>query len=205
MRTAIIKQCLNLPKTIFSTVSYYTRTSSLRYRHTTADNEDFTVIDDQSPNNMPRRHIDSFYDRFVFPEPPEMISNDEHEAVISNVNKSLEDPGRLFAVVAMQGHQYKITSHDLLRVNSYLPAECGQKLRLEKVLLVGGKDFTLLGRPVLKRNLVEIMATVIEKTPGADMILKKFLRRNKYERTHKRTTLHTVLRINSINVISNLK
>ncbi|KAK7476278.1 hypothetical protein BaRGS_00032471 [Batillaria attramentaria] len=40
----------------------------------------------------------------------------------------------------------------------------GDRLRLEKVLLVGGRDFTLIGQPMISRDHVKVEATVIEKT-----------------------------------------
>ena len=59
--------------------------------------------------------------------------------------------GRLFAVVAMEFHQHKITAGDLLCLNFDIGAPNGAKVRLEKALLVGSKDFTLFGRPLLPR------------------------------------------------------
>ena len=40
----------------------------------------------------------------------------------------------------------------------------GQRIRLEKILLVGSSDFTLVGRPLLPRDLVNVEATVVEKS-----------------------------------------
>ena len=40
----------------------------------------------------------------------------------------------------------------------------GQRIRLEKILLVGAFDFTLMGRPLLPRDLVNVEATVVEKS-----------------------------------------
>ena len=42
--------------------------------------------------------------------------------------------------------------------------DIGQRIRLEKVLLVGSKDFTLIGRPFLPRDQISVEATVVEKT-----------------------------------------
>ena len=43
-------------------------------------------------------------------------------------------------------------------------AKNGQKIRLDKICLIGSKDFTLLGRPLLPRDLVNVEATVVEKS-----------------------------------------
>ena len=45
-----------------------------------------------------------------------------------------------------------------------LGATNGQRIRLEKILLVGSSDFTLVGRPLLPRDLVNVEATVVEKS-----------------------------------------
>ncbi|KAM9223421.1 large ribosomal subunit protein bL21m isoform 2-T2 [Leptosomus discolor] len=57
--------------------------------------------------------------------------------------------GRLFAVVHFASKQWKITSEDLIMMDNVLEAECGDRIRMEKVLLVGADDFTLIGRPLL--------------------------------------------------------
>lgn len=57
--------------------------------------------------------------------------------------------GRLFAVVHFASHQWKVTSEDLILIENELDIECGERIRLEKVLLVGADNFTLLGKPLL--------------------------------------------------------
>ena len=49
------------------------------------------------------------------------------------------------------------------------------------MLLVGGSEFSLVGRPVVGRNLQKIEATVVEKTPAADKIVQKFKPRKNYD------------------------
>ena len=45
----------------------------------------------------------------------------------------------------------QVTAGDLVMVLADLGAPMGSKIRLEKILAIGSKDFTLLGRPVLPR------------------------------------------------------
>ena len=45
----------------------------------------------------------------------------------------------------------QVTAGDLVMVLADLGAPIGSKIRLEKILAIGSKDFTLLGRPVLPR------------------------------------------------------
>lgn len=56
--------------------------------------------------------------------------------------------------------------------------DVGDKLRIEKVLMVGGENFSVYGRPLLPKDFVSIQATVIEKTlsntePDYDYVPKK--------------------------------
>ncbi|WAR07738.1 RM21-like protein, partial [Mya arenaria] len=86
--------------------------------------------------------------------------------IVENIREADKqaDIGRLFAVVHIDGKQRKITTEDLVLINGFFPPQIGDKIRLEKVMMVGGKDFTLIGKPLLKRDMVNIEATVIEKT-----------------------------------------
>uniref|UniRef100_A0A023G9Y3 Large ribosomal subunit protein bL21m n=1 Tax=Amblyomma triste TaxID=251400 RepID=A0A023G9Y3_AMBTT len=91
---------------------------------------------------------------------------EETRRVLQLVNTQIADngTGRLFAVVTIHGKQFKVTPEDLILVQADMPVDIGDSLRLEKVLLVGARDFTLLGRPLLDRGLVRVDATVVEKT-----------------------------------------
>ena len=84
----------------------------------------------------------------------------------SKVNEQITNQsyGRLFAIIAFDNHQYKLTEGDLLMVLLNIGAKNGQKIRLDKICLIGSKDFTLLGRPLLPRDLVNVEATVVEKS-----------------------------------------
>ena len=72
--------------------------------------------------------------------------------------------GRLFAIIDINQHQHKLTEGDLVMVLEDIGAANGQRIRLEKVLLVGSADFTLVGRPLLPRDLVKVEATIVEKS-----------------------------------------
>ncbi|XP_025937829.1 39S ribosomal protein L21, mitochondrial isoform X3 [Apteryx rowi] len=90
--------------------------------------------------------------------------------------------GRLFAVVHFASKQWKVTSEDLIMMDNVLEAECGDRIRMEKVLLVGADDFTLIGRPLLGKDLVRVEATVIEKTESWPKINMRFWKRHNYQR-----------------------
>lgn len=44
--------------------------------------------------------------------------------------------GRLFAVVHFASRQWKVTSEDLILLNNDIPAECGDRIRMEKVSFI---------------------------------------------------------------------
>lgn len=55
---------------------------------------------------------------------------------------------------------------------------------LLQVLLIGGVDFTLIGRPLVQDGLVNVHATVIEKTLSHTKTHFRFKRRKQYRRIH---------------------
>ena len=109
-----------------------------------------------------------------------------------NTNIEHDSTGRLFAVVQLQGKQRKVTTNDLVLMKYHLEADIGEKILLNKVmivfsrqnnfvkffsyikmvfykmiviavhliflqvLLVGSKDFTIIGRPMLRSVYLNI-------------------------------------------------
>lgn len=120
--------------------------------------------------------------------------------VIKEINRQIatQETGRLFAVIHLCGKQFKITENDIIIVEGYWPPNPGDQLKLEKVMLLGSKDFTLIGRPVLDRELVCINATVIDKTLSHTKIHFRYKRRKQYKRIHFYRMQQTMLRINTI-------
>lgn len=137
---------------------------------------------------------------------PEEETRRLHAAVVSTVNHKISgrDFGRLFAVVHFAGHQWKVTNEDLILVENHIEAECGDRIRIEKVLLVGAQDFTLIGRPLLGKELVRVEATVIEKTESWPKVHMRFWRRHRFQRKRIVVQPQTVLRINSIDLAPSL-
>ncbi|XP_066600209.1 large ribosomal subunit protein bL21m [Prorops nasuta] len=137
-------------------------------------------------------------------EIPDMT--EEEEKLSKNVMKEINDQiateraGRLFAVIHICGKQFKVTENDLIMLEGGWPPNIGDKLRLEKVMLVGSKDFTLIGRPILSRELVSVDATIIEKSMSHTITRCRFKKRKQYRRITFYRLHRTLLRINSINV-----
>ncbi|XP_016068959.1 PREDICTED: 39S ribosomal protein L21, mitochondrial [Miniopterus natalensis] len=136
----------------------------------------------------------------VLPDPAEETKH--HAEVVGKVNELIATGqyGRLFAVVHFASHQWKVTAEDLILIENELDLACGERIRLEKVLLVGADDFTLLGRPLLGKDLVRVEATVIEKTESWPKINMKFKKRKNYRKKRIIVSPQTVLRINTIEI-----
>lgn len=140
----------------------------------------------------------------VLPDPVEEARH--HAEVVEKVNELIArgQYGRLFAVVHFASHQWKVTSEDLILIENKLDVACGERIRLEKVLLVGADDFTLLGRPLLGKDLVRVEATVIEKTESWPRVNMRFQKRKNYKRKRIIVNPQTVLRINTIEIAPGL-
>ncbi|XP_027235494.1 large ribosomal subunit protein bL21m [Penaeus vannamei] len=126
--------------------------------------------------------------------------------VISKVNNQIVkgSHGRLFAVVYIHGHQHLVTQEDLLIVQGVFPPSIGDVIRLEKVLCVGGQDFTLFGRPLLRKDLVNVEATVVEKTLSHCRIYFYNRRRKNSRKTKFNRETHTLLRINRVEIMQKI-
>lgn len=141
----------------------------------------------------------------VIPVPAEERRR-RHVEVVNTVNQKIHqrDFGRLFAVVHFAGHQWKVTSEDLIMIENHIEAECGEQIRMEKVLLVGSEEFTLIGRPLLSKEVVRVDATVIEKTESWPKVNMRFRKRHRFQRKKIIVQPQTVLRINSIKLAPRL-
>lgn len=104
----------------------------------------------------------------------------------AEINRQIEEnkTGRLFAVIHVAGKQYKVTDSDLIVIRGYWPPQPGDQISFDKVLLLGSKDFSLVGRPLLNRQLVSIDATVIDKTFSHIITHFRFRKRKQYRRIH---------------------
>ncbi|XP_055855126.1 39S ribosomal protein L21, mitochondrial [Episyrphus balteatus] len=128
----------------------------------------------------------------------------DYQNIFRKVNDNLSSPeshGRLFAVVHLCGKQFKVTSGDIIVVEGYWPPTVSDRIHLEKVLLVGGNNFTLFGRPILESGLVDVQATIIEKTLSHTKTHFKKKRRKQYTRINFQRSPHTMLRINSVDIV----
>ncbi len=83
----------------------------------------------------------------------------------------------MYAVVEIAGKQYKIAKNDKIEVPSLSRKE-GEKVKFDKVLLIGSDKGIKVGNPVLKGSAVE--ATVIGDTRADKVIVFKKKKRKGY-------------------------
>ncbi|XP_041517655.1 39S ribosomal protein L21, mitochondrial [Microtus oregoni] len=155
--------------------------------------------------NVPKTSLSSPpWEEVVLPDRAEETRH--HAEVVRKVNELIATGqyGRLFAVVHFASHQWKVTSEDLILIENELDIQCGERIRLEKVLLVGADNFTLLGKPLLGKDLVRVEATVIEKTESWPRINMKFRKRKNFRKKKIIVNPQTILRINTIEIAPRL-
>lgn len=129
------------------------------------------------------------------------------QAVFDKVNSVIKskDLGQTFAVVHIYGSEFLVHLGDIISIKKAISADVGEKIKLEKCLLLGNGEFTLIGRPVLNRDLVQVEATVVEKTMSQTYFNMTAVPRNRNNRRYNfsRTPL-SMLRITDITVCHQL-
>ncbi|KAI3918822.1 hypothetical protein MKX01_042142 [Papaver californicum] len=102
----------------------------------------------------------------------------------------------VFAVVQIGSHQFKVSNEDTIYTEKLKFCEVNDKLILNKVLMVGSKSQTIIGRPILPEAVVH--AVVEEHALDAKVIIFKKKRRKNYRRTNGHRQELTRLRITKI-------
>lgn len=94
-----------------------------------------------------------------------------------------QNNSRYFAVVHFAGKQFKVTSGDLISVRApLLEADPGTLIRLEKIILAGNTDFSIIGRPLVPRSNALVTAVVVEKTLQHPSLWYQFHRRRRHRK-----------------------
>lgn len=102
------------------------------------------------------------------------------------------------------GKQWRVTDGDLLVVEGYWPPNIGDKIKLDKVLLAGSKDFSLVGRPIVQPGLVNVTATIISKGLSHTRTHFKKKRRKQFMRINFQRAEQTMLRINAVEILNKI-
>lgn len=107
---------------------------------------------------------------------------------------------RLFAVVHVAGKQYKVTAGDTILTNKLPGLDLGDYIRIEKILLAAGENFSMIGKPLLSQDLVTVTATVVEQFKSKKVTVFKKKAKKGYKRKRGHRQLMTALRIEQVEV-----
>ncbi|XP_073134820.1 large ribosomal subunit protein bL21m [Henckelia pumila] len=102
----------------------------------------------------------------------------------------------VFAIVQIGSHQFKVSNGDSIFTERLKFCDINDKLILNKVLMLGSKSQTIIGRPTLPDAAVH--AVVEEHALDAKVIIFKKKRRKNYRRTKGHRQELTKLRITDI-------
>lgn len=108
---------------------------------------------------------------------------------------------KAFAVVQVGSHQFKVSPNDLIYTEKLKYCDINDKLMLNKVLLLGSKDQTIVGRPTVPDAAV--FAVVEEHALDEKVIIFKKKRRKNYRRTtghRQELTRLRILEVKGINL-----
>ena len=101
----------------------------------------------------------------------------------------------MFAIVDIQGSQYKVEKDQEIFVNR-MSEEEGKKVKFDSVLLLTGKSGIKIGKPYVKGAKVE--AKVVEHLKGDKVIVFKKKRRKGFQTKNGHRQALTRLQIDSI-------
>jgi large subunit ribosomal protein L21 len=103
----------------------------------------------------------------------------------------------MYAVVTIQGFQYKVSPEDRIEVPNY-PAAVGDRLALDHVMLVSDGEKVVVGMPTVSGATVE--AEVLTHLRGPKHYAGKYKRRKDYRRRWGYRSDLTRLRIGNIHL-----
>lgn len=132
---------------------------------------------------------------------PQIAGPQKVEKVMVAIRREWEaENTRLFAVIYINKRQFKVSENDLIVLYKNVPLDVGDKIKLEKVLAVGGKNFTLFGRPLIHSPAVTVNATVVEKTTSYPQLRYLMINHAKKRMLNWMSHETTILRINDISI-----
>lgn len=101
----------------------------------------------------------------------------------------------MYAIVEAGGHQYKVSPGDTIEVEK-LPNAVGDRVELERVLLVGDGERVAVGQPIISG--AKVIATVADQFRGKKIIVFKYKPKVRYRRKQGHRQNLTRLTINEI-------
>lgn len=100
--------------------------------------------------------------------------------------------GNMYAVVKTGGKQYRVSAGEKLRIEQ-IPAEVGQEIVLDQVLVVADGDALKMGTPLVAGATVK--AKVLKQGRGDKVLIFKMRRRKHYRRSQGHRQNYTEIEI----------
>ena len=103
----------------------------------------------------------------------------------------------MYAVIKTGGKQYRVAAGEKLKVEQ-IPADIGQEIVLDQVLMVGGGDSAIqVGAPLIAG--AKVLAKVISQGRGEKVRIFKLRRRKHYQKHQGHRQNYTEIEISAIN------
>lgn len=101
----------------------------------------------------------------------------------------------MYAVMKSGARQYKASVGDTIRVEK-LPAQEGEQLELEEVLLIADGEEVKIGQPTIAG--AKVLTTVVAQEKGPKIYVFKYRPRKRYRRRSGHRQQYTRLRVDAI-------
>jgi large subunit ribosomal protein L21 len=101
----------------------------------------------------------------------------------------------VYAVIETGGKQYRVAAGDVIEVER-LPAEAGEQVEIDRVLMVAGDEGISIGAPVV--DGAKVVATVSEHLRGPKITVFKMKAKKRYRRKTGHRQELTRLKIDAI-------
>ncbi len=101
----------------------------------------------------------------------------------------------MYAVVETGGKQYKVSVGDTVDVE-LLPVAPGERVTLDRVLLISDEQGVRVGQPTVEG--AKVRATVVEHGKGRKVVVFKYKAKNRYRRKTGHRQRFTRLRVDEI-------
>jgi len=101
----------------------------------------------------------------------------------------------VYAVVETGGKQYKVSAGEIVEV-AKLSLEVGDRVELDRVLLVADGEEVRVGQPTIEG--AKVLATVTDQVKGPKIIVFKYRAKERYRRKKGHRQNHTLLKIDEI-------
>lgn len=101
----------------------------------------------------------------------------------------------MYAIVETGGKQYKVTEGDIIRVEK-LAAEAGEKVELDKVLVLGEGADIKVGTPYIEG--AKVVGEVVENGKGQKVIIFKYKAKKDYRKKQGHRQPYTMIKIESL-------